>query len=230
MASLINFRGSTGVELIGIVLNSTVPSDSSSGSSSGGSSGGSSGSSQPKPILPSSGMIALLQVSWEIPVQLENFIASLNESQAGGQSQSGSGSGQSGSGSGQSGSGSGQSVTDINKTVQLLTVRPAPGQAVLSYAVVPASGDGFPGGFGFPGGNLPIIAIGGSNKPEIKVYIRMQRGNNTVDSAGFKLVNAVPIGQTIEMSAEGGQGAPPFTAIASIIYVFDEISPIGSSQ
>jgi len=159
MASLINFKGSTGVELIGIVLNH-------SGS-----------------YLPSTGMIALLQVAWEIPAQLENFI------------------------SGQAG----------NDTVQLLTVRPAPGQAVLSYAVVPASSGNF------PGGSLPIIAIGGSSKPSITVTINMQGGG----TAGFTLVNAVPIGQEIEMSAQGGQqGAPPFTAVANIIYIFDEIQPL----
>lgn len=189
MANLINFKGTTGVELIGLILEASnyPPTE--------------------KIPLPKSGMIASLQISWDISrgVKLENFLAAVSSSEA--------------------------STGNVNKIVQLLTVLPLPGQASLTYAVTPSdnnSGAETNWLDGFPGRNLPILSIGGATKPEIKVRIPfVKTGGQTETNVGFRLINTIPIGQEIEMSAQGGQqGAPPFTAIATIVYIFDEIQPL----
>jgi len=189
MASLITFKGTTGVELIGLILEaSNYPTSE-------------------KIPLPKSGMIATLQISWDISrgVKLENFLAAVSSSEA--------------------------STGNVNKIVQLLTVLPMPGQAGLTYAVTPSStnsGAGTNWLDGFPGQHLPVLSIGGATKPEIRVKIPFVKTDGQIETnVGFKLVNAIPIGQEIEMSAQGGQqGAPPFTAVATIVYIFDEIQPL----
>lgn len=183
MPSLFQLRGTTGLEMTGVFIDYENPPTGQGN----------------KPI-PNSGTIVRLNIQWQAPAELINFITALSPGEAG-------------------------QDNNISKINQALIRRPNFGIVALQWAAIPGGSPANNNGSPWFGDKITAMPTGDPNNPStaptLKIQIPVFRGSLPTlgVSKTLKFINAIPFAAGGTISAE----QIPYALIIYANYFFSEI-------